>query len=119
MNPVSSAVPARTVPPLDFDDSVQSEFSTRYRTCAPETLLAELDGYAPRSREQREAYEFYRGWALCDAGRYSDSRSHLLVALQGTRRASARRSLIRGLFGESYLRAGRFAHAERCVRRAI
>ena len=111
-------------PPLDdrapdFDERAQSDFAARFRTCAPETFLAELETHVPRTKAQRTAHELYYGWALYDAGRYLGSRPHLIRALHEARPASEQRSLLRGLLGECYLRTGQSLRAERCVRRAL
>ena len=103
----------------EFDEQAQSAFAARFRTCAPETFLAELETHVPRTRAQRTAHELYYGWALYDAGSYLGSRSHLIRALRGARPGSAQRSLLRGLLGECYLRTGQSLRAERCVRRAL
>ena len=70
-------------------------------------------------RRADATYEMQFGWALYDAGRYQDSRSHLIPALRAARPASTQRSLLRGLLGECYLRTGQPLRAERCVRRAL
>ena len=103
----------------EFDERAQSAFAARFRTCPPETFLTDLGAYAPRTQAQRAAYEMHYGWALYDAGRYQDSRSHLIPALRAARPASTQRSLLRGLLGECYLRTGQPLRAERCVRRAL
>jgi DNA-binding NtrC family response regulator/tetratricopeptide (TPR) repeat protein len=106
-------------PPPEFDERAQSACAARFRTCPPETFLAELGAYVPRTQSQRTAYELYSGWALYDAGCYLDSRSHLIRALRESAPASEHRSLQRGLLGECYLRTGQPLRAERCVRRAL
>jgi DNA-binding NtrC family response regulator len=119
MNISRTVETARVGGPAEFDERAQSAFAARFRSCPPETFLAELGAYVPRTPTQRTAYELYSGWALYDAGFYLDSRSHLIQALRAAKPASAQRSLLRGLLGECYLRTGQSPRAERCVRRAL
>ncbi|NOT34586.1 MAG: sigma 54-interacting transcriptional regulator [Candidatus Eisenbacteria bacterium] len=102
-----------------FDHAARAHIASLFRTCPPETFLAELETHTPESRAERVTFQKYRGWALYDAGQYARSRPHLLRALRWSAPGSDERSLVRGLLGECYLRLGQFNRAERCVRRAL
>src|SRR5215831_9778534 len=117
-SPPPETGPVRAPAP-EFDERAQAVFAARFRTCPPETFLAELGAYVPNTRAQRTAHELHYGWALYDAGSYLDSRSHLIRALREAVPLSMQRSLLRGLLSECYFRTGQPLRAERCVRRAL
>jgi DNA-binding NtrC family response regulator/tetratricopeptide (TPR) repeat protein len=102
-----------------FDRTAQSRITALFRTCPPAQFLSDLDSYAPTSPDETVVYEKLRGWALYDAGDYLSSRRHLLAALRLSQARSRDRSLIYGLFAETFLRLGQLSRAEDYTRRAL